>query len=99
MAPSEADSWRRFGRSGSAIFIAWSEETKTVAALVHKRLSEAGLLVWMSSHIRAGDKFRDDIRKNIRRADLVIALMPAKPSNWIIAEAGLAYFQEKLFPS
>lgn len=96
--PSEADSWRRFGRAGSAIFIAWSHETRDVATLIHRKLSEAGLLVWMSSHIRAGDRFRDDIRKNIRRADLVIAVMPEKPSNWIIAEAGLAYFQEKLLP-
>jgi hypothetical protein len=52
----------------------------------------------MSHQIQAGSKFRDAIRRSICDADLVIAVLPREPSRWLTAEAGLAYFEEKLLP-
>ena len=52
----------------------------------------------MSIHIEAGSRFRDEVRRSIQNADLVIAILPREPSRWLTAEAGLAYFEEKLLP-
>jgi uncharacterized membrane protein len=52
----------------------------------------------MSSEIRSGERFRREIQRRIRKADLIIAIFPSRPSHWLTAEAGLAYFEEKLLP-
>jgi uncharacterized membrane protein len=66
--------------------------------MVLDRLSKAGLDPWISSEIRPGQRFRTEIRQRIRSADLVIAIFASDPSHWLTAEAGLAYFEEKLIP-
>ncbi|MFK7861573.1 MAG: toll/interleukin-1 receptor domain-containing protein [Granulosicoccus sp.] len=80
------------------VFIAWSEETKDAADLIFKRLEEEELSAWLSDQIAWGAPFRKKIREAILSADLVIAVFPEEPSRWQIAEAGLAYFEQKLLP-
>jgi hypothetical protein len=89
---------RTLGRKRSRIFIAWTLETKAAAQVLCRHLSASGFSVWMSDHIQAGSRFREEIRRSIRSADLVIAVLPKEPSRWLTAEAGLAYFEEKLLP-
>ena len=86
-------------RLGKArVFIAWSEETKEAACLIHKHLDDEHLSPWLSDQIESGAPFRTRIREAILAADLVIALFPKDPSRCHIAEAGLAYFEQKLLP-
>jgi uncharacterized membrane protein len=80
------------------VFIAWSAETKQVAELILEQLNREELSPWISDHIEWGAPFRREIRERILRADLVIAVFPDEPSRWQIAEAGLAYFEQKLLP-
>ncbi|MFK7862391.1 MAG: toll/interleukin-1 receptor domain-containing protein [Granulosicoccus sp.] len=80
------------------VFIAWSEETKNTADLIFNRLEEEELSAWLSDQIAWGAPFRKKIREAILSADLVIAVFPEEPSRWQIAEAGLAYFEQKLLP-
>src|SRR5215217_5173855 len=82
--------WRRFGRPGSTVFIAWSHgaETEAAAKLIRNSLVNAGLTAWMSDQISPGQDFREDIRANVCRADLVVAVLPRSSSSWQIAEAG-----------
>ena len=80
------------------VFIAWSEETKQVAELILEKLEQENLSPWISDQIEWGAPFRKKIRDTIIGADLVIAVFPDNPSRWQIAEAGLAYFEQKLLP-
>jgi len=80
------------------VFIAWSEETKEAAGLIHQHLEDEHLSPWLSDQIESGAPFRTRIRETILGADLVIAVFPKEPSRWQIAEAGLAYFEQKLLP-
>lgn len=86
------------GRKHSNIFVAWTKETEAAAKVVCRRLQSQGLSAWMSIHMEAGSRFRDEVRWSIRNSDLVIAILPMEPSKWLTAEAGLAYFEEKLLP-
>jgi hypothetical protein len=86
------------GRRHSKIFIAWTKETEQTAEIICERLNKDGLSAWMSIHIEAGRRFRDEVRRSIQNADIVIAVLPKEPSRWLTAEAGLAYFEEKLLP-
>jgi hypothetical protein len=52
----------------------------------------------LSDDIRVGRRFREEIGNKIRHADLVIAVFPRNLSHWLVAEAGLAYFEQKLIP-
>jgi hypothetical protein len=85
-------------RSSCRVFVSWTHETEPAARMVLDRLSKAGLDPWISSEIRPGQRFRTEIRQRIRSADLVIAIFASDPSHWLTAEAGLAYFEEKLIP-
>ena len=78
------------------IFIAWSRETKQAAKIVQQRLDEEKLEPWLSDQIEWGAQFRNKIRETILSSHLVIAVFPEDPSRWQIAEAGLAYFEQKL---
>lgn len=80
------------------IFIAWSAQTKPAAELICAQLEREKLSPWISDQIEWGAPFRQQIRDTIRGADLVIAVFPPDPSRWQIAEAGLAYFEQKLLP-
>ena len=85
-------------RRSCRIFIAWSQETKAAADAIRDHLRSIGFSTWLSEDIKGGRRFRDEISNQIRRADLVVAVFPASPSHWIVAEAGLAYFEQKLIP-
>ncbi len=89
---------RRKGRSSGKVFVAWAQETEPAAKVLLDRLSQSGLAPWMSSEILPGQSFRKEIRHRIRKANLVIAVFPKHPSYWLAAEAGLAYFEDKLLP-
>ena len=80
------------------IFVAWSGPTEEAAAQLVDILSKRGLNVWMSHKIEAGTKYRDEIRRRVLNSHAVVAIFPDKPSAWQIAEAGLAYFDNKLIP-
>jgi hypothetical protein len=79
--------------------VAWTAETEAAAKVICEQLWSCGFeSTWMSHQIPAGSRFRDEIRRSICDADLVIAVLPREPSRWLTAEAGLAYFEEKLLP-
>ena len=79
--------------------MAWTGETEAAAKVICQQLRSCGFKsTWMSHQIPAGSRFRDEIRRSICDADLVIAVLPREPSRWLTAEAGLAYFEEKLLP-
>jgi hypothetical protein len=85
-------------RHHNRIFIAWSHETEPAAEAIRAYLDHRGFSTWMSAEIKGGRRFREEIGSRIRTADLVIAVLPTNPSHWIVAEAGLAYFEQKLIP-
>ncbi len=80
------------------VFIAWSDETKLVAEQIFKSFCAAGLFPWLSDQIRPGREFRNEIRDRILNTNVVVAVLPEEPSRWLTAEAGLAYFEQKLIP-
>lgn len=84
--------------AGTKIFIAWSKETEAHAVALRDALQARGLSVWLSDQIEPGRRFREEIRKSVLGAHVVVAVFPASPSPWQIAEAGLAYFENKLIP-
>ena len=82
----------------SQIFIAWSGETRAAAEVIKVYLQKSGLQAWTSNDIEGGVEYKIEIREVIRNADVVIAVFPRSPSRWQVAEAGLAYFEQKLVP-
>ena len=80
------------------IFIAWSKETEEIATRLRDHLDRRGFEVWLSDQIDPGRRFREDIRRSVLGAHVVLSVFPEKPSPWQIAEAGLAYFENKLLP-
>ena len=83
---------------GADIFIAWSKETEAAAKALRGHLEAAGFSTWLSDEIQPGQMFRPQIRKNVLSSHIVVAVLPQTPSSWQIAESGLAYFEQKLFP-
>ncbi len=90
--------FHNLGLQEPRIFVAWSKETEQAAKIIRDQLEAHGLSAWLSDEIKPGQLFRNEIRKTILRANLVIAVFPETPSPWQIAEAGLAYFEQKLIP-
>lgn len=80
------------------VFLAWSGDTKHAAETIRACLQSKKVEVWWSDDTAKGEKFREEARRQIRSADLVVAIFPSEPSPWFLAEAGLAYFEEKVLP-
>lgn len=88
----------RLSSQDAVIFIAWSKGTEQSALALRNILRDRGFSVWMSEQITAGRRFREEIRRTVLDSHLMLAVFPEKPSPWQIAEAGLAYFENKLIP-
>lgn len=98
MKRTEKPATRSYFSPKAVVFIAWSKETEKAALILREVLDARGLSVWMSEQITAGRKFREEIRRSVLDAHLMLAIFPEKPSPWQIAESGLAYFENKLIP-
>lgn len=63
------------------------------------RLGEIGVTAWLDKdRLSAGTSYKREITEAIRKARAVVCLFEPEKSDWLIFEAGCAFFDHKLIP-
>jgi tetratricopeptide (TPR) repeat protein len=91
------DAW---GRDVADIFISYSKQNPRPTRDVAAFLESKGYTVWWDTDLKAGERFRDVIQRELNAAKVVIVIWtPASiDSDWVVAEAEHARQQRKLIP-
>ena len=81
------------------IFISYARADQTVARRLAQRFEKRGATVWFDAGLGAGDDFRDEIDRQIRRARGVVVIWSAaaRDSDWVLDEAKQALDLGKLY--
>lgn len=76
-----------------------TEASLRFAHLLCTRLTEAGVTAWLDKdRLKAGISYKREITEAIRKARAVVCLFEPEKSDWLIFEAGCAFFDHKLIP-
>ena len=57
------------------VFLSYARADRSIAAVIHKKLEQAGCAVWMDTMLQPGDRWQLAIEKVMDRSDVVLALI------------------------
>ncbi len=80
------------------VFISYSQQSTELTQKLVNELKSRGLNVWWDANLRNGERFDDEIRKQLDDAQAVIVIWSATAakSKYVLMEAGIAFAWEKL---